>query len=201
MYDHPKNYNTTRNTENNQIMSSSIPLMQESFSDHEETSSRYDEERNATTNQHVRSQKWNSTPVILLSITTTIFALLWLRLFLQPKNTCSTIITGYDREWGTYSTIYFQPQGESADFNKGPAKESISMRKTTYTSAFRYNASSKTYYREMDPAIGQYIGTPSQEIDRAWAELLTHQYLVLNEKEALEIDADAELINGVYIGE
>jgi len=75
------------------------------------------------------------------------------------------------------------------------------MQKRTYTSAFRYNSSSKTYYREIDPAAGQYIGAPSQEIDRAWAELLTHQYVVLDEKEALEIDADAELINGVYIGE
>lgn len=46
------------------------------------------------------------------------------------------------------------------------------MEKVTYTSAFRYNATSKTYYRESDASQPQYVGTPTPEIDKAWEELL-----------------------------
>lgn len=37
----------------------------------------------------------------------------------------------------------------------------------TYTSAFRYNATSKTYYREFDSGKPQYVGAPAREIDGA----------------------------------
>jgi len=46
------------------------------------------------------------------------------------------------------------------------------MTKVTYTSAFRYNATSKDYYREFDAAIPQYVGAPTPEIDKAWGDLL-----------------------------
>jgi hypothetical protein len=41
-----------------------------------------------------------------------------------------------------------------------------------YTSAIRYNASDETYYREYDPNAPQYVGNPSQHIDKAWENLL-----------------------------
>jgi hypothetical protein len=46
------------------------------------------------------------------------------------------------------------------------------MQKVTYTSAFRYNATLKTYYREFDASEPQYVGAPPPEIDKAWEELL-----------------------------
>jgi hypothetical protein len=41
------------------------------------------------------------------------------------------------------------------------------MQQVTYTSAFRYNATSKTYYREFDSGKPQYVGAPAPEIDGA----------------------------------
>lgn len=54
----------------------------------------------------------------------------------------------------------------------GPAKEAIQIQKVTYTSALRYNSTSKEYYREFDPTKPQYVGKPSPEIDKAWNDLL-----------------------------
>lgn len=54
----------------------------------------------------------------------------------------------------------------------GPAKEAIKLQEVTYTSAFRYNETSKTFYRDFDPDIPQYVGVPSPAIDKAWLELL-----------------------------
>jgi hypothetical protein len=58
------------------------------------------------------------------------------------------------------------------DLNKALAKASIEMQKVTYTSALRYNANSRTYYREFDPSELKYVGARTPEIDKAWAELL-----------------------------
>ena len=91
------------------------------------------------------------------------------------------------------------------------------MQKVTYTSAFRYNATSKTYYREFDSSQPQYVGTPTPEIDKAWEELLAGtssrlftveteltgdagQYLVLSEEEALQLDNPVP-IKGSYLAE
>jgi len=46
------------------------------------------------------------------------------------------------------------------------------MQKVIYTGAFRYNATSDSYYREFDPAMPQYVGFPNPEIDKAWRDLL-----------------------------
>lgn len=46
------------------------------------------------------------------------------------------------------------------------------MQTVRYTSAFRYNETSKEYYRAFDPAQSQYVGKPAPEIDAAWEELL-----------------------------
>lgn len=54
----------------------------------------------------------------------------------------------------------------------GTAKQSIEMQKVTYTSALRYNETSKTYYRDFDPNLPQYVGKPSPEIDKARHDLL-----------------------------
>ena len=98
----------------------------------------------------------------------------------------------------------------------GPAKGSIRLQEVRYTSAFRYNDTSKSYYREYDPASPQYVGTPSRDIDNAWGELLSGtalswnchvnltgssgQYLVLSGDEAQELE-NPVAINGVYLAE
>lgn len=53
-----------------------------------------------------------------------------------------------------------------------PAKITIGQEKVTFTSAFRYNATSKTYYREYNLSEPQFVGVPRPEIDNAWEELL-----------------------------
>ena len=129
---------------------------------------------------------------VILSITTFIFALL--SLFLSqtanPGPLCiasaspsnPTIFqNGYDTEWD-------------------PPKAAIDIQKVTYTSAFRYNATDGTYYREFDPNTPQYVGNPSPEIDRAWMDLLAGQYLVLSEEEAILLH-DPVAIKGMYLGE
>ncbi|PVH82565.1 hypothetical protein DL98DRAFT_586552 [Cadophora sp. DSE1049] len=70
----------------------------------------------------------------------------------------------------------------------------------TYTSALRYNDTSKSSYREYDPTSPQYVGTPNKEIDKAWADLLSGQYLVLSEEEAQELE-DPVAIRGFYLAE
>lgn len=46
------------------------------------------------------------------------------------------------------------------------------MQEVKYSGAFRYNETSKTFYREVDPAMPQYAGAPGPEIDKAWNDLL-----------------------------
>lgn len=53
-----------------------------------------------------------------------------------------------------------------------PAKVSVQMQEVKYSGAFRYNETSKTFYREVDPAMPQYAGAPGPEIDKAWNDLL-----------------------------
>jgi hypothetical protein len=81
----------------------------------------------------------------------------------------------------------------------GPPKAAINIQKVTYTSAFRYNATDDTNYREFDSNTPQYVGTSSSDIDRAWMDLLAGQYLVLSE-EAMLLD-DPVAIKGIYLGE
>jgi len=71
-----------------------------------------------------------------------------------------------------YVSIPLTPSHRFSNILQAPAKASIEMQKVTYTSAFRYNATSKTYYREFDASQPQYVGTPTPEIDKAWEELL-----------------------------
>lgn len=98
----------------------------------------------------------------------------------------------------------------------GPAKASIQLQQVTYTSAFRYNETSRAYYREYDTSEPQYIGTPNKDIDKAWGKLLsgtippsscnrdltksTGQYLVLSEDEAQELENPVP-IKGLYLAE
>jgi hypothetical protein len=56
--------------------------------------------------------------------------------------------------------------------NKELAKAAIKLDKVTYTSAFRYNETSKSYYREFDPTLPQYVGAPGPELDKSWRKLL-----------------------------
>jgi hypothetical protein len=74
---------------------------------------------------------------------------------------------GYD-----HSHSPLTPSHRFTNVLQAPAKASIEIQKVTYTSAFRYNATSKTYYREFDPGDQQYVGTPAPQIDKAWEELL-----------------------------
>lgn len=53
-----------------------------------------------------------------------------------------------------------------------PAKMTIEQEKVTFTSAFRYNATSKAYYREYNLNEPQFVGVPRPEIDKAWEKLL-----------------------------
>ena len=71
-----------------------------------------------------------------------------------------------------YVSIPLTPSHRFSNVLQAPAKASIEMQKVTYTSAFGYNATSKTYYREFDSSQPQYVGTPTPEIDKAWEELL-----------------------------
>lgn len=87
-----------------------------------------------------------------------------------------------------------------ADSKLGPAKESIELQEVTYTSKFTYNATDDSYYREFDPAMPQYVGAPTPEIDEAWEDLLAGQYIAFSESEARELD-DPVAINGHYVGE
>ena len=71
---------------------------------------------------------------------------------------------------GVRKPLYRSPP--EANLSSEPAKSSIELSKVKFRGAFRYNATSKVYYREHDPAEPQYIGPPSPEIDQAWEELL-----------------------------
>ncbi|KAL2064106.1 hypothetical protein VTL71DRAFT_4600 [Oculimacula yallundae] len=127
--------------------------------------------------------KFPRTSTMILSMTTLTFALWALYLTLRPVNICpvQTFQEGYSTDWE-------------------PAKAAIQLQEVTYTSAFRYNGTSKGYYREFDPALPQYIGTPNEDIDKAWAELLTGQYLVLSKDEAQKLD-NPVAIQGFYLAE
>jgi hypothetical protein len=98
-----------------------------------------------------------------------------------------------------------------------PVKAAIEMQKVTYTSTFRYNDTSKTYYREFDSSQPRYVGTPTPQIDKAWEELLAGtsrlwvtieteltggagQYPVLSQEEALQQDNLVQ-IKGSYLAE
>ncbi|KAI9055656.1 hypothetical protein LZ554_000599 [Drepanopeziza brunnea f. sp. 'monogermtubi'] len=129
-----------------------------------------------------RHSRWPRISTIILSTTTLVFGILSIFL-LNQLQACSvqTFKDGYSTDWV-------------------PAKASIELQKVTYTSAFRYNATSQGYYREFDPAAPKYIGEPSEEIDAAWMELLGGQYLELSEEEAMQLD-DPVSIKGTYYGE
>ncbi|KAH7413046.1 hypothetical protein BKA64DRAFT_703154 [Cadophora sp. MPI-SDFR-AT-0126] len=120
---------------------------------------------------------------IILLITTLIFGFQAIYLSLQPPGGCPSQAfgNGYSTEWG-------------------PAKVAIHLQEVTYTSALRYNDTSKSYYREYDPASPQYIGASHEEMDKAWAELLSGQYLVLSEEEAQELEKPVA-IRGYYLAE
>ncbi|KAE8447946.1 hypothetical protein EG329_010018 [Mollisiaceae sp. DMI_Dod_QoI] len=107
-----------------------------------------------------------------------------------------------------YLTFRSQPTCISSASQKGFQTEwdlltgTIENELVTYTSAFRYNSTDQSYYREFNPADPQYVGTPSPEIDKAWDELLygERQYLVVTEEEAQHLD-DPVPINGYYLAE
>ncbi|XMA20041.1 hypothetical protein WAI453_012832 [Rhynchosporium graminicola] len=126
---------------------------------------------------------WPRASTLVLSMTTLTFGLWALYLTIRPVGLCpgQTFQEGYSTEWE-------------------PAKAAIQLQKLTYNSAFRYNETSKGYYREFDPALPQYIGSPNREIDKAWGELLSGQYLVISEEEAQKLD-DPVAIQGYYLAE
>jgi hypothetical protein len=47
----------------------------------------------------------------------------------------------------------------------------------------RYNTTSQTVYREMDPSLPLYFGEPDPKIDAAWSELLQYEYPAVSAKE------------------
>lgn len=82
----------------------------------------------------------------------------------------------------SFQAIYFSfrphPVCSLERFHTGASTEwdlltkSIEPSLVTFTGAFRYNESDKTYYREVDKNEPQYVGEPSSETDHAWHELL-----------------------------
>ncbi|KAH7348703.1 hypothetical protein BKA65DRAFT_584537 [Rhexocercosporidium sp. MPI-PUGE-AT-0058] len=131
----------------------------------------------------IPQSKWPRASTIILSMTTLIFGLQALYLSTRLAGTClnQTFQNGYTTEWD-------------------PAKASIQLQQVTYTSAFRYNETSQGYYREYEPTAPQYVGTPNKDIDKAWGELLSGQYLVLSEEEAHELENPVP-IKGFYLAE
>ena len=153
--------------------------------------------------------------IVVLSMTTLIFGHQALHLFLRPPIPCPSQVfgAGFSIEWDRGS----RPSKACRCWRvRGPAKASIRLQEVTYTSAFRYNNTSKSYYRESDPASPQYVAAPSRDIDKAWGELLSGialfwnchsnltwsqgQYLVLSQDEAQELE-NPVAINGAYLAE
>ncbi|KAF4637376.1 hypothetical protein G7Y89_g727 [Cudoniella acicularis] len=121
-------------------------------------------------------------PTIILAITTGALALNTILMSLRPVNICTTESPAND-----YSTDW----------------AIIQMKQVVYTSAFRYNETSDSYYREFDPTEPQYVGKPSPEIDNAWHKLLQGQYLYLPKEEAMKLDnpVPIEALQGSYLAE
>jgi len=116
-----------------------------------------------------RKTRWPNPSTIVLSITTAIFGFYSIYLSLQANCACLDkgaveFSAGYSTEWGTKSPLVHCPE---ANFNVDPARSSIELSRVKFKGAFRYNETSKTYYREHDLATPQYIGPPSPEIDHA----------------------------------
>lgn len=53
---------------------------------------------------------------------------------------------------------------------------SLKAKNIEFDDLLKYNATSKSVYRELDTSLPKYFGQPSPEIDAAWHELLWPEY-------------------------
>jgi len=142
---------------------------------YEKVSSRDDLSQDSEDDQEKQPQtsRMPRTSTIILSLTTLGFAVYSLYILVLGTNSRNNgaFSAGYETEWGTDCSpnVLF---GAGRLLGPGPAKASINIQQVEYTSALRYNATSKTYYRDFDPMLPQYVGKPSPEVDKAWEDLL-----------------------------
>ncbi|GKT97831.1 hypothetical protein FLAG1_00169 [Fusarium langsethiae] len=101
---------------------------------------------------------------------------------------------------------------ESCGSNNYPAdfvsKEPVplKLKTTNFDDLLRYNTTSHQVYREMDPSLPEYFGTPSPAIDAAWEKLLRYQYPAVSDEEIASNPAlsfastDKHPVTGKYYG-
>ncbi|KAK6707500.1 hypothetical protein SNK04_008483 [Fusarium graminearum] len=101
---------------------------------------------------------------------------------------------------------------ETCGNNKYPAdfvsKEPVPLKLkiTNFDDLLRYNTTSQQVYREMDPSLPQYFGTPSPAIDEAWEKLLHYQYPAVSDEEIASnaalsfLSTDKHPVTGKYYG-
>jgi hypothetical protein len=53
-----------------------------------------------------------------------------------------------------------------------PPRSAIELEVVRYGGSIKLNETSQQYYRDIDPTKPQYAGKPSEEVDKAWANLL-----------------------------
>ncbi|KAL6706994.1 hypothetical protein ACN47E_004944 [Coniothyrium glycines] len=120
---------------------------------------------NTTLRRPDRSRRW-----ILLSSCLAILNVVQLLRPLSPS------VFGVNHARNTFDT------GFATDFED--ARGVIELEERNFTGWISYNATEKDVYRVWDPNEPQYFGSPSEQMDAAWDELLYGQYVAMTEEEA-----------------